>query len=315
MAKKRARVKQGNQKKIIVTLSVIVLLAVFTLAKLVYTGQVTSLNDLLQVMGINPGYATSLENPALVHMIDVGQGDSTLIQIEDYNILIDAGENHMGATVCAYLKNLGVTKIDLLVGTHPHSDHIGGADMVIDQFQVDTLLLPDLAPHMVPNTKTYLSLLQSAADRGVTIKTATLYDTYYFGAGVFTVYGPQREYDDLNNDSIVMQLIYGGRTFLFMGDAERKVEKDLLDGEVPLEADVLRVGHHGTKNGSSQSFLTKVAPDYSVISVGLNNEYGHPHKEAIERLVDCGSKILTTSELGNIVFETDGKTLTYKTAA
>lgn len=254
------------------------------------------------------GTPANAENDCEVHFIDVGQGDSQLILSDGKAILIDAGENDQGMVVVDYLRALGVKKIDLLVATHPHSDHIGGMDVVVDSFEIGQILMPRLPDELVPTTRTYTDFLTSVANKGLKITAAKAGNAYTFGNGTLTVLGPSRDYDDLNNTSLVCRFDYGEKSFLFTGDIETPVEKDMLKDDVRLEADVLAVGHHGSRTSTSAKFYKKVAPSICIISCGEGNSYGHPHRETLETITDSDAVLYRTDYLGSIVVGiADGK--------
>lgn len=242
-------------------------------------------------------------NPISVHFIDVGQGDSTLIQTATHNILIDAGENTAEQDVINYLNNLNVTKLDYVVATHPHSDHIGGLDGVINNFTVTNILMPD-ATH---TTKTFENLLTAIEDNNTNVIIAAANQTITLDDITYTVLSPLRaSYDNLNNYSIVIKMDYNDVSFMFGGDAEKLVENDILNNNYNVDIDVLKVSHHGSSTSSSPDFISAMSPTVAVISCGLNNDYGHPHQEVLQTLTDNNVKLYTTPELGNIIVTTDG---------
>ncbi len=252
-------------------------------------------------------------DPLQIHFIDVGNADATLIMADDKRILIDAGENDMGERVVCYLNEQGVAKLDLVIGTHPHSDHIGGLDDVIENFEIDTLMMPEIPEAIVPTTKTYTDVLQAASDKGLAITAPKPGDTLDFGGAKLEILGPLQEYDDLNNLSIVTRLTYGEFSALFTGDAEKAVEDDLLEEGATLSADLLKVGHHGSSTSSSQAFLQAVNPTTAVIHVGKDNSYGHPSEGVLERLQNIRATVYRTDLNGNIIVGTDGETVHIKT--
>ena len=244
-----------------------------------------------------------------VHFIDVGQGDSTLILSDGYAILIDAGENDKGDEVLSYLHDVGVQKIDLMIATHPHSDHIGGLDTVIDGIEVKEVLVPYLKPSIVPTTKTYTDFLTAVKDHNITLTQARVSDTYRFGNGKLTVLGPVANYDELNNTSLVARFDYGELSVLLTGDMEQDAERDLLASGASVSADILKLGHHGSSTSTSDAFLQAVAPRICVALCGEGNEYGHPHEETIERVTSYGASLYRTDLYGHIVFSAKDGTL------
>lgn len=246
------------------------------------------------------------ENTLVVHFIDVGQGDSEFIEFPNgKTMLIDAGEQDAGEDVVAFLNNLNVSAIDYVVATHPHSDHIGGLPAVFDAFDVKTVYMPNA----VSDSYSFELLLDKIEAEGC--------ETIEAKQGV-SIFGDENltaqflapvstEYDNLNNYSAVLKITYIDNSFLFMGDAETLSEKEITD---VISADVIKVGHHGSKTSSSKSFINRVMPRYAVFEVGADNSYGHPNAEVVKRYEDIGAEILRTDELGTIVLESDGDSLT-----
>ncbi len=240
-----------------------------------------------------------------VHFIDVGQGDSAFIVFPDgKTMLIDAGENVYGSVVSDYIKKLGYNTLNYVIGTHPHSDHIGGLEEIIRGFEVESVYMPKVSA----NTKTFEGLLTVIKDKGLTVNTAKK-DVYIIDKENLQVkiLSPVREeYPELNNYSAVVMLTYFSNRFLFTGDAETDVEGE-LSGDI--SCDVLKVGHHGSSTSSSLKFLKSVKPKYAVISCGKENKYGHPHVEILSRLSKIGAAVLRTDISGTIVIESDGTTI------
>lgn len=262
-----------------------------------------------------PSFSQNVHGDVSVHFIDVGQGDSILIRAKDKTVLIDAGENGKGETVLNYLREQNIEMLDYVIGTHPHSDHIGGLDEVMREMKVGALMMPRVPDEIVPTTKTYEDVLQTAADKGLKIKAAKAGETLDIAAGVtLTVLGPVQDYDDLNNLSIVCKLTYGNTSFLFTGDAEQEAEADIV-AQYPdlLNSDVLKMGHHGSSTSSSRPFFQAVSPQCAVICCGKDNSYGHPHKETLKLLDETDTPYYTTENNGSIVFSTDGKDISAAT--
>lgn len=251
---------------------------------------------------------TSNDEELEVHFIDVGQADSILIKIGSDSMIIDAGNNDDSNLVVNYIKSQGISDLDYVIGTHPHEDHIGGLDAVINSFEIDKVLMPK----QKSTTKTFEDVLVAIKDKGLKVTTPKVGDTYNLGQAEWTILAPsQEENDETNNASIVIKLEYGNNSFMFTGDAEELSEMEILKtGE--LSSDVLKVGHHGSSSSTSRSFLNEINPTYAVISVGVDNSYGHPHSEVIERLTNKNIEILRTDELGTIIFSSDGNNLKYK---
>ena len=243
-----------------------------------------------------------------VNYIDVGQGDSIFIQLPNKEtMLIDAGEAYEVDNVINYLNNLGITKIDYAVGTHPHTDHIGGLEEVINTFDIGSIYMPRASS----TSKTYEDLLTTISNKGLKIKTAK--------SGVVVLdddnlklefIAPNSDsYSELNNYSAVLKLTYLDNTFLFMGDAETLSENEITSN---VDADVIKVGHHGSDSSSGIEFVKKVSPEYAIIMVGEGNSYNHPYQSIIDRYENVGAKVLRTDLDGNIVCDSDGVDVTCK---
>lgn len=248
-----------------------------------------------------------------VHFLDVGQGDSILVQLPNgKNMLVDAGKNDSVSTIVNYLKNNGVKKIDYLVGTHPHEDHIGSLDAVIKNFEIVEVLMPKVTA----NTQTFRDVLTAIKNKGLKITTLkvglnTLGDEN-FSVKVLAPNGDT--YESLNNYSGVIKVKYKDVAFLLTGDAEELSEKEILASGADLKAQVLKVGHHGSHSSTSPEFLKAVNPKYAVISVGAGNDYHHPHQVTLNKLQKARVTVLRTDEKGTIVFTTDGKDIAINTA-
>jgi competence protein ComEC len=246
-----------------------------------------------------------------VHMIDVGQADAILIQAPEANVLIDAGENGCGEQVVAYLKAQGVSYLDLVIGTHAHSDHIGGMDVVLEEIKTGRIILSDIPEESIPSALSYTKLLKTILEEDMSITEPNIGDTYSLGDGAkLQIVGPAGLFTDLNNTSVVCRLTYGEHAFLFTGDCEEQGEASILNRRgLDLSAGVLKVGHHGADTSTSDAFLLAVDPDIALISAGSGNDYGHPHQSVTQKLVYSGAEIYRTDICGDIVVTSDGKTL------
>ena len=241
-----------------------------------------------------------------VHFLDVGQADCILIQAPTgENMLIDAGNNDDADTIVSYLNTQGVKKVDILVGTHPHEDHIGSLDTVINTFDIGQVYMPKVTH----TTKTFEDVLIAIKNKSLKITPATGGANIDFSPNtkVETIAPNSAKYESMNNYSAVIKLTYGKTSFLFTGDAEDISENEMLAQKYDLKAGVLKVGHHGSSSSTTQSFINSVSPQYAVISVGKGNDYGHPHKEVLSRLSEGDVQVLRTDESGTIIFTTDGE--------
>ena len=237
-----------------------------------------------------------------VHYLDVGQGDSIFIELpNNETILIDAAESYQSEKIINYLKNLNYQKIDYVIGTHPHTDHIGGLKDIINTFEIGKIYMPKV----VSTTKTYESLLMAIKDKNLKINTAKA-GTSIINTDTLkiNILAPNSEtYTELNNYSVVTKITYGTTKFLFMGDAEKLSENEIKED---VTADVIKIGHHGSNTSSSINFIKKVNAKYGIISVGLNNKYNLPKEETITNWENSGTKIYLTSINGTIRASSDG---------
>ncbi len=244
-----------------------------------------------------------------VHFIDVGQADSILIKSSGKYMLIDGGNNDDGEMLIAYLQKEGVKKLDYIIATHPHEDHIGGLDDIINNFEVDTVFMPDISH----TTKTFEDVLTAISNQNLQITIPEVGDQYSLGDAQFIIIAPnQKDYgEELNNYSIGIKLIHGDNSFLMCGDAEELAEKDILENGIDIGADVYKVSHHGSNTGSSKEFLEAISPSYAVIQCGVDNKYGHPHEETLELLDDMNVKVFRTDINGTIIAKSDGREITW----
>jgi len=245
-----------------------------------------------------------------VTFLDVGQADAITIQSGDSTMLIDAGGNSTADSLVKTLQTMGFNKFDVVIGTHPHEDHIGGLDAVINQFEIGTIYMPKVTA----TTKTFEDVIEAIEDKGLSVTTPVPGTSFNLGQAVCTLLAPNSQsYEDLNNYSIVIRIQYNQNCFLFMGDAETDSEKEILAKDFSVKADVLKVGHHGSSSSTSGSFLSSVNPQFAVIMVGKDNDYGHPHQETLDKLNSAGIGIYRTDLNGTITFTSDGTNLQVST--
>ena len=223
-----------------------------------------------------------------VYCLDVGQGDSILVVNENATMLIDASTNSMGSKVVQYLKDLGINKIDYLIGTHPHEDHIGGLDDVIKNFEIGKIYMPK----QQANTKTFEDVLDAVKAKKLKISAPSVGEKFKVGSAECEIMSCKSNVENLNDCSIVIQMNCDGVKYLFTGDMESDVENSRNWNQI----DILKVGHHGSKTSSSKNFLEQTKPKVALISCGEGNDYGHPHDAAVKRLEKIGAKIYRTDK-------------------
>ena len=249
----------------------------------------------------------SLGEDLSVHYIDVGQADSILIERNQEYMLIDGGNNVDGPLLVDYFKDLGITSFKYLVATHPHEDHIGGLDDVIDNFDIGTIYMPDV----ITTSKTFEDLLDSIENKNLTFNVPVIGSSFKLGDSDFTVIYTGMDTSDLNNTSIVLRMVYGNTSFLFTGDATDVTEEKIINQNI--QTDVLKVGHHGSKYSTTDKFLAKVNPKYAVISVGSDNKYGHPASSTINKLNSANIETYRTDQDGTVIAESDGNDIKFST--
>ena len=250
---------------------------------------------------IAPGI-NSIQELMRVHFIDVGQADSAFIELGNgQTMLIDAGRDSSGTAIINYINELQYDTIDYVVASHPHDDHIGGMASVLNNFKIGKMYMPKQA-HTITAFSNMLDVIEN---KNIELYTAKA-GTSILSSGIIDIdiLAPFSDSDsNLNNVSAVVRITYGKTVMLFTGDAEKVIENQLLNSGI--DADVLKVGHHGAGSASSSSFIKAVSPDIAVISVGEGNSYGHPHADTLAILNEVGAKIYRTDEQGTIVVTAD----------
>lgn len=327
MARRKAnhtRKSRKSAKKLLETAASAALLAILTFALVVFVNEkfirwdfIPSSADIVHFFGGGgTPYVKPLDDEAAVYFIDVGQGDCELIRTKNCNILIDCGEEENADEVIGFIRYSGVERLDYVIATHPHSDHIGGMYRILESFDVGTVIIPKIPRDIAPNTLFYSKMLNTIKNRGINREYSAAGKIYTLGenASLEIIAPLYDEYEELNNFSIVARLTHGANTFLFTGDAESLAELDILDNGIDVSADVLKVAHHGSAGANSKAYLEKVRPKIAVIGVGSDNSYGHPHKEVLKRLAQVGcDEIYTTAADGNVVIISDGASLRVRT--
>lgn len=249
------------------------------------------------------------ENELISRYIDVGQADSELISLGDQDMLIDAGNNDDFPIIKKQLEN--IDDLEYIILTHPHEDHIGSADDVINSKWVnsDTIII---MPEKTHTTKTYRDVISAIKENNLSITVPSVGDVYKLGDAEFIILAPQdgvNYADNLNNWSVGIKLKYGDTSFVYCGDAEAESEEAMIGTGISLDADVYKANHHGSRTSNTDAFLDAISPEYAVISCEEGNDYGHPHQEVLDAFAERGIEVYRTDELGTIVFKSDGVTV------
>ena len=245
-----------------------------------------------------------------IHFLDVGQADCTLVKCDGYTMLIDTGIDDQGTKIQNYLRKQGIDRLDYLVLTHSDADHIGSADVILTKFDIGTIFMSDFEK----DTKTYKNLLKLIEDNQIHYLSPAVGNVYALGSASFQILAPNDDYDKPNNTSIALLITHGENTFLFTGDAEKASEEDMLNNGFSLAADVFHAGHHGSKTSNTQEFIDAVMPRYAVISCGVDNAYGLPDAEVLNRFREKEMMVYRTDEQGTVVATSNGEKITFNCA-
>ena len=309
MARRRKRIK----KSIKVAISLLVILASVISGWLIYDnggfagsggGGSSSKNE---SVNLEKDGVESEGDPIKIYFLDVGQADCTVIVSKFGNMIIDAGANSSQKDMKSYIDKLHITEFKYAIFTHPHEDHIGGAEVILDNYKVENVIIPDYEA----TTKVYLTMLESIEKCGAEVEVIEEGENFEFSIGELRaqILAPVKFDDNPNNASIVTRLDYGDTSLMFTGDAEGEKKDDpeklmlekYKNNLSILDCDIYKMGHHGSKTSSSKEFLDAISPDIAIISCGLDNDYGHPHEEIISRLEERNIEYYRTDELGAII--------------
>lgn len=261
-----------------------------------------------------PFYEQETVENLVVEVLDVGQGDSILVMTKNKTLLIDAGLDGCGTdVVIECMEKYGRKTLDYVISTHPHADHIGGLDEVINYADsVGCVYMPELAEKLVPTTASYRNFLESVLNTDADVISPEPGDKFTMDGAIVTFFGPVDEYENLNDVSIVVRLDYGETSFLFTGDCRKGAFKDIMKEGFDVDVDVVKAAHHGAYNATDEKVFEAMSPDYMLISCGLDNSYGHPHREVIQMLTEAETEFYRTDYNGTITVTTDGEDLTFE---
>ena len=240
-----------------------------------------------------------------VHFLDVGQGDCTIVQSAGETLVIDTGSPKARAALAEHLNTYDINHIDTLVLTHPHDDHDGSFGFLVNSYEIGTLYMPEYAD----DEEDYGGLLRQAVSGGTQIRYPAVGDQFTIGDATITILSaadPGQYPDDRNLWSIVSKIEDGATSVIIMGDAEDINEYAMIDAGLDLDADILRVGHHGSNTSTTGAFVEAVSPDLAIISCGAGNSYGHPHEEPLDTLTEYSVLVMRTDLYGTIQITSDG---------
>ncbi len=271
-----------------------------------------SLNQIKNTFGAIDG-VTPVDSDFAIYYLDVGQSDCTIVTCDDEVLMIDCGTLNQLNTIRQSLLSLDIKKIDYMVISHQHDDHMGSATKIINDYNVENLIMPRLTQSNNVTSKTYNVLINTINDKNITKIPAQDCKEFMIGEARVEILSPNSQSNNLNNMSVVLKITYGETEFLFQGDSESKIENDLMRADYDIDVDVLKIGHHGSKTSTSSKYLEATSPEIAVISSGYDNNYGHPNGEILKRL--DGSEITTfiTSLNDDIVISSNGKKISVNT--
>ncbi len=311
--KKKVTVKQLRKQLSALAAAIIVLFVGFiTLNEQFHLFDLPTWDELYVLSGLRED--VSLPGTQLrVTVRNAGNADCILLQNGTHFALIDAGENDDGEDLVEFFNRTKISRLEYVIATHPDGDHIGGMDDVVDHMEIGTFLMRYMPDGYAPTTKTYENLLTALVENEVVPLVPQYGDTFSFGDAEIQILSGLSEQKETNEQSIVCKIVFGNTSFLMMGDAGEMVEKELLTARADLRADVLKVGHHGSRNSSSEDFIRQVSPQYALITCGLGNNYGHPHRETLNTLITVDATVYRSDLHGNITLISDGQSVTVET--
>lgn len=297
-----ANAKNGRKKKLTKALLAIVILVLAIIVESVITSDEQQVPEQPNISNSQTQeQPTELTGELKLHMIDVGQADCFLFVKGDKVALVDCGTRSTGKDAVEYIKSLGITRIDYVFGTHPHDDHMGGMYDIITNFEVGKIIIPQVKEGQV-TTNWYIKLMKQIVDGNYEVEYSKTGNEYFLGgAKIQIVWQSELEQDNVNNYSDIIKVSFGDMDVLMTGDAETEIEEEVLRSGVQIDAEILKVGHHGSDTSSSDEFLDEIDPDYGLISCKVGNKYEHPTKNTMEKLQQREVEVYRTDECGTVI--------------
>ena len=294
--------KLSKLKKLII-IAIAILFSAFFINEAFNLGILPSLKEIERAVGLET--VKQLPYDTQVHIIDVGQGDCILLQQGNTYALIDAGERSQGEVVLEYLERQGISRLEYVIISHMHTDHMGGMQIIIENMEIGTVILPDMTLVPTPTATSVISLLKAIQKKECQVLAATAGEVYQIGNGKITIVTAGIKSDNQNNNSVGILFEANGLSFLTTGDGEKEYEENLLQNSNLQQVDIFNAGHHGSYTSNTPELLYVIMPKFVVVSCGDNNDYGHPHREPMQLFYEIGATVLRTDQKGNIIFVVD----------
>lgn len=297
--KRQSNVSNKKREKVIALLITILIILAGTLYEVFIKEEIQETNPKVIIDSSND--TVEIKGELILTMIDVGQADGFLLEQNGKIALIDCGTRSTGKKVVEYLQSKGITKIDYVFGTHPHDDHMGGMYDVITNFEIGMIVIPEVKSGEV-TSNWYIKLMTEIKEGEYNLEYAKEGETYYLGDATMKIIGPISEPNgNLNNYSTVLKVSFGEMDIIMTGDAETEVEEEILAKyEEELDAEILKVGHHGSDTSTSDEFLEAISPEYALISAKIGNKYNHPIESTMQKLENANIVVYRTDENGTV---------------
>lgn len=300
------------KKRTLLTVLAVLLLCLGLLPALSPGGYSVWWHRIYSAAGLADFSAAADDFPMSLHVLEVGKADALLVECDGQYLLVDSGTPDQAEQVCRYLARRGVQKLDYAINTHPDSDHVGGFSGVLQEFSANRYFMPQIPAELLPADFAYTDTMTVLKEKKIPVEYLRGGDTLQLGRLSVQVLAPLSVRNSTNDNSLVLLLLFGQTRFLLMGDAEAGEEADLLAAKSDLHADVLKVGHHGSKTSSTIAFLSAVRPRYAAVSVA-DTTHGLPSREAMDRLNRFSAVVGRTDVSGTLLYSSDGTSVTYQT--